>query len=280
MIKYHLMTTKQENMCLRTCRFAGQGLALLMIGLSSCSNDKGPSPADCDANPVVISNFVTEKATCGVNDGSIEINADGGNGSYEYSMDGLNFQNEKKFTGLPAGNYNITVRDDNDCDATELIVLESNSGFSIAATTETAGCDNPGGSITITENGGVEPVQFKLNDGAYQSQNSFLNLTSGDYTVTAKDASGCEVISPVKVSAGTSLEDEVMPILVANCAISGCHDGKGSTSNWSNKSSVISNASNIKRRTGNKEMPPGGRTITADEIQTIACWVDDGAINN
>ncbi|KJD35762.1 hypothetical protein PW52_08485 [Tamlana sedimentorum] len=40
-------------------------------------------------------------------------------GDYEYSLDGINYQDENSFHGLPAGEYNVQVRDKNGCGITK-----------------------------------------------------------------------------------------------------------------------------------------------------------------
>lgn len=49
------------------------------------------------------------------------------------------------------------------------------------------------GSITVNANGGTTPYQYRINNGTYQSSNTFSNLTSGVYSVQVKDASNTSV---------------------------------------------------------------------------------------
>ena len=50
-------------------------------------------------------------------------------------------------------------------------------------------CTNSGnGSITITASGGITPYQYRINNGTYQSSNSFSNLSSGVYNIQIKDS--------------------------------------------------------------------------------------------
>jgi len=80
----------------------------------------------------------------------------------------------------------------------------------------------------------------------------------------------------------TTYSGVVQPIIASNCAISGCHDGSNTLPDWSDFSNVQSNAALIKQRTSNRTMPPSNAnvTLTAAEIEQIACWVDSGAQNN
>ncbi len=54
----------------------------------------------------------------GDNTGSITVDASGGNGNFEYSVDNTNFQNSSILTDLPAGDYTIFIRDPNGCSET------------------------------------------------------------------------------------------------------------------------------------------------------------------
>ena len=60
-----------------------------------------------------------QNAICfGDNTGSISVDATGGNGDFEYSIDGTNFQSSATLTALPAGDYTITIVDPRGCTET------------------------------------------------------------------------------------------------------------------------------------------------------------------
>ncbi len=61
------------------------------------------------------------------------------------------------------------------------------------------------GKITATTIGGLSPLSYSINNGAFGSSNVFSNLTAGSYVVKVRDASGCIVSKNISVSAGTSL---------------------------------------------------------------------------
>ncbi len=56
-------------------------------------------------------------------------------------------------------------------------------------------CSTNDGQITAVASGGVEPYQFKLGSGAYQSSAVFSNLSAGTYLISTKDSKGCEAVS-------------------------------------------------------------------------------------
>jgi hypothetical protein len=121
-----------------------------------------------------------------------------------------------------------------------------------------------------------------LDGGAAQTDNIFAGLEVGDYTALVTDDDGCEASVTVTVTTGVSYTNTIKPIIDTSCAISNCHDGSNAEApNWTNLATVQANAENIKTRTGNGEMPPDGQPdLTSEQIQDIACWVDDGALDN
>ncbi len=75
-----------------------------------------------------------------------------------------------------------------------------------------------------------------------------------------------------------SLSADIMPIISVNCAVNTCHMN-GENPMLNTASEVIANADRIRVRTTAGTMPPVD-LLTADEIQLISCWVEDGAENN
>ena len=81
---------------------------------------------------------------------------------------------------------------------------------------------------------------------------------------------------------GTSFSQTISPIIESKCAISGCHVSGQQRPTLETYEQISSNASRIKARTSNGTMPPAtsGKSLSADEIEAIACWVDAGAPDN
>lgn len=155
----------------------------------------------------------------------------------------------------------------------------------VTGTSNASGCEEATGSLMATamsDNGGS--FSYSIDGNNFQNSGSFSNLLPGEYTVTARDEDGnIGTSEPVMILSGVSFAATIQPIINANCAISGCHDGnRGDIPDWSVKSNVIANASNIKSQTSSKNMPPpdSGGSLTDEQIALIACWVDDGAPDN
>ena len=81
---------------------------------------------------------------------------------------------------------------------------------------------------------------------------------------------------------GTSFSQTIAPIINSNCAVSGCHVNGQQLPTLETYAQTSSNANKIKNRTSNGTMPPptSGLTLSLEEIEAIACWVDSGSPDN
>ena len=141
--------------------------------------------------------------SCGLNNGSIDIQATGGTPPLSYSIDnGGTFQATNLFTGLADATYDIVVEDANGCQAITQVTLVqpgSPSITNIAITDPT--CGNANGGITITATGGVGPYQYSIDNGVtFQGSNIFTGMGGGSYDVVVEDANGCQVSSTISLN--------------------------------------------------------------------------------
>lgn len=261
------------------------GISVAAVCCLTQCGDSDPEPVDCTTSgPAVTVNSVTD-ASCGQDNGEVDITVNGG-ASLEFSIAGSAFQSISAgnviIENIPSGSQVITVRDANSCTATANFTVNNVNEVTIDVNTEDSGCTTSNGTLAVTANGGVAPYNYSLDGGALQSSNSFTDLPAGDYTVLVEDDEGCETSLTVSVLSGVSYTNEIQAIIDSNCALSGCHDGGNSLPDWSVLANVQANAENIKNRTSAMTMPPASSGITLEqgEIDAIACWVDDGALDN
>lgn len=69
----------------------------------------------------------------------------------------------------------------------------------------------------------------------------------------------------------------VKPIIDNNCV--SCHSTGGNFPNLTSFSGVSANATSVKFQIINGLMPQGA-PLSNEDIQTIVCWIDNGALNN
>ena len=256
------------------------GIFISVIFLwQGCVYETLPVPVMCDLNPVTIQLISVNDAHCNLKDGGFQISASGGARPYRFKLgiDGV-YQNDSIFSNLSSRNYEVTALDVNNCIGTLKVIVKNLDGVNIEITTTDAGCKASIGSITVMAANGAGPYLFKVNGGAFQSGSTFSNLVSEEYTIVAKDAAGCETSQTIRVRSGVSFAATISPIIQNNCAVNGCHNGS-QFPDFRVFTNIQNNAGNIKTRTSNGSMPLG-RTLTQAQIDVIACWVDDGAIQN
>ena len=252
-------------------------LLVLVLAVISCQSEQLDPAVNCTTYnlEVVVENVVD--ATCANTDGQITVRATGGTGDYQYFLNGQE-QGSAVFTNLAPGNYTVAVSDGN-CSVNTTTAVNNTDGLSVESVgIVQSGCGSSSGSITLTTIDGVEPVVYSLDGSAPQESNVFVGLGQGSYEVVASDQTGCEVTQQVFVPSGESYSNSVQAIIQNNCVSASCHGGN-QPPDFRQFSNVQSSAGRIKATTQSGSMPPNS-SLTQSEIDAIACWVDDGALDN
>lgn len=254
---------------------------MILIGVlvfAGCSNNTEEPAIDCQLSDLSVSVASSISPDC-LTAGGITLQGEGGTTPYRYSMDGLNFQNDGTFTNLSAGDFEVFVEDADGCIRSSTITLETGiNGITINVVTSESQCLDNTGMIEVNATGGDGAFTYTIDNGPTQTENTFNNLGVGSYSVKVTDGEGCESVREVQVKSNTSLANTIMPIIMNDCAITGCHNGTQSP-DLTTRQAVISNAARIKSETQARTMPRNG-TLSQNDIDLIACWVDSGALDN
>ncbi|WP_324024746.1 T9SS type B sorting domain-containing protein [Maribacter sp. BPC-D8] len=132
----------------------------------------------------------------------------GGDGTFEYSLNGGAFSGTNVFSGLLAGTYTIDVRDGNNCTDTESITIDPALTVNASASDITAcGTDT---DITIVGAGGDGNYVYAVvadgitpTAGDFNASNSVTVTGTGDYDVYVRDNSGaadfCETLYDITI---------------------------------------------------------------------------------
>lgn len=141
-----------------------------------------------------LSAVVDNESAPGATDGRIILGLENGLAPFEFSIDGGNtFQSSPDFPSLPAGAYQVVVRDENECRADTTLVVGSCALMASAETAGVSGAGQADGKITILITGGIGPYLYSINGRSFQPENTFTGLGEGEYTVTVRDeGTGCE----------------------------------------------------------------------------------------
>ena len=186
--------------------------------------------------PSVINVSTTKtEPSCNGGTGSITVTASGGTGALRFSKDnGATYSTGTSpytFSAVTPSNYQIKVKDANDCEsAATSVSINQPPPLSITSTDNTiVTCfDGNDGSITVTASGGTGALQFSKDNGVnYTSGTSpytFSGLTAGTYALKVKDASNCETMT---TSVTVSEPAEVIVTLVQKIDIKCKGDATG-----------------------------------------------------
>ena len=145
----------------------------------------------------------------------------GGNGIYEYSLDGVNYQSSNTFTELNVGNHTITVRDANGCMASETVTLTGPQILEMEpASTSNITCHGAS-DATITAGavkGGTTGYQYSIDGVNFGSATTFYVLYAGTYTLSVRDLNGCMIEEVVEITEPEPLTPGSPTVTSASCA--------------------------------------------------------------
>ena len=166
-------------------------------------------------NPVIVE-ILTEPSCFGGSTGALEAFVDGGTPPYSYAWDGLP-DTDPVISGLPTGDYFLTVTDANGC---------SDSGVGLIFENPPADCNayvvqpisvfnGSDGSVAVDPPAdGTAPFNYAWSNlGADQQLDG---LAAGTYAVTITDANGCQSFCEVTLENPSKLGDKVWEDLDEN----------------------------------------------------------------
>lgn len=119
--------------------------------------------------------------------GGIYISVSGGMPPYKYVWS--NSEREQDIDNLPAGPYEVEVRDYNGCITNQSIEVETQEEITVSGEISKSACGGSTGAVDLTVEGGSTPYSFIWSNGSIDED--IDNLTSGMYNVTITDALGC-----------------------------------------------------------------------------------------
>lgn len=165
---------------------------------------------------------VTDVLCNGDATGSISVTAAGGTLPYSYSIDGTNFSSSNELADLSAGNYTVTVMDDNGCTITLNETITQPTALSnIAISTSDISCNGGSdGSFSFEGSGGTTPYEYSLDGINFQTSPLWENLAAGTYNYIIRDANGCTFTGNWTLSEPNALSGTVTATGTSTCSVS------------------------------------------------------------
>ena len=128
-------------------------------------------------SPINIDNSQIIDASCGLDNGSIQLSFSGGDGVYEYDWTGPNgfASTDNNLFNLSPGIYNLLVNDGSGCDFSDSFEIQGTDGLNILSEQISNTCVGSSlGSITIEVSGGSGNYTFSL----FDEFNTIINTNS------------------------------------------------------------------------------------------------------
>jgi large repetitive protein len=243
------------------------------------------NPGACDSIAVfdiivdnslpVINSVITTQSSC-IGDGSVTINATGGNLSYSLNgtIGAINL-----FNNLLAGSYTVSVAEPSGCSATSIANVAGAPAMSFVAPVivNTTACSPNVGSISAMANGGTGTKTYAIlpigNPGV---SGTFNGLAAGSYTIIATDVNNCtatvsySITQSAPVALTTNSVTAVSCTNASNGALSvSASGGKMPYTYAITPSAVATSAGNF------ASMPAGAYTVTVTDANNCTATTTD-----
>lgn len=147
----------------------------------------------------------TNVSCAGGSNGSVSATASGGTPAYSYLWSPGN-QTTINISGQPAGTYTVTVTDSKGCTAQNTVTLTQPSNpVSVTATATSVLCNGGNtGSVSAAVSGGTAGYTYVWTPGN-QTTATISGQPAGTYTVTVKDAKGCQATASATITQPAAL---------------------------------------------------------------------------
>ncbi|QTN38518.1 tandem-95 repeat protein [Cryomorphaceae bacterium] len=170
-------------------------------------------PVQISASASVTSSYNGSQVSCnGASDGQASVTGSGGTGGYTYLWS--NSATTQMISGLAAGSYDVSVYDDNGCQATAGVTITAPTAITSGASVSSdyngfditcVGASD--GSALVTASGGTGAYTYLWSNG--QTNSTLQSVAAGIYGVTVYDVNGCTSTAQVTLSDPTALTASV-----------------------------------------------------------------------
>jgi gliding motility-associated-like protein len=141
-------------------------------------------------------NIVFTEPACGLSDGEILVNSNGGSAPFTFSADGgQSFLTDSLFINLAMGPYTTQYMDSNGCLSpmrTDTLINFNTPNIDSVITNTPLCFSTASGVIDIYITGGQTPHSYSIDGGLTWGPNSsYTNVAAGTYVIFARDANLC-----------------------------------------------------------------------------------------
>lgn len=151
-------------------------------------------PLEADLNNMVLNDCY------GDTNGSLSVSPVNGTPPFSYTWS--NGGNGAQINNLPAGYYEVTVTDANQCEGTNAFMLEDPEELDLFVDPINATCGEENGEMHLQGLGGTgNSYQYDIGFGYFYYED-YYDLPPGDYDVSVMDENGCEFFTSATIVGG------------------------------------------------------------------------------
>jgi hypothetical protein len=154
-----------------------------------------------DQAQLIFDTSKVEPLCIGDSNGSIQVNVNGGIGSYSYTWNPAQ-SNSNILQNIGAGTYDLTVTDANNCTRTTSVTLDDPNPLNVVLAIDSEQV----GNIDLTISGGELPYTYAWNTGNIGEDLLEINQ-KGTYSFTVVDFNGCQVSDTIDLVGNVSVQE-------------------------------------------------------------------------
>lgn len=151
-------------------------------------------------SPLMVEIDILKSILCSGETTTMIASVSGGVSPYSYKWNDPAKSKTARVEDIPAGNYTVTVTDENACKTEKNIKINaSDPRINLVQKSDESCINAKDGSISVSASGGKSPYAFSWSNNTTGSQLS--DLTPGLYDVTLTDQAGCNVTTSYQINA-------------------------------------------------------------------------------
>lgn len=156
-----------------------------------------------------LDSITVTQATCDIStDATATLYVSGSNPPFSYTFNGST-GSSNVFSGLGIGTYSVTVTDGGGCILVQsFTVTQANLQVQTGIVQQSNCLTGQAGSLSVAPLNGLPPYDYSWSNG--MTTDTVTNLTTGGYTVTVTDASGCSAVRHQFVTSAVNCRAKVM----------------------------------------------------------------------
>ena len=167
---------------------------------NGCQHYTGGEVEEPEA-PLTLESNITDASCYGAENGEIVLSLNGGTLPYRVVWDDEEYlinNNVHTLSGLGAGNYHISVLDENNCFVNGGFFVDQPAEVSIVLETGVVSCYGGNDGFANTEiSGGTSPYNYQWSDGS--NNGSLTPAEAGHYYLTVTDSQNCSYEADVEI---------------------------------------------------------------------------------